>query len=86
MVKGLSVCPFSGMSCRECPIYRGRHSQLCTAARYRNGVKPKPTYGCANLKFEFPDELIYSETRLKNLEDREENMNEAKIVWRSEQG
>ncbi len=84
MAKVSTACPFSSRSCRECPIYIGRHSQLCIAARYQNGVKPKPTYGCTHLKFEFPNELVYSETRCKNLEDREENLNEAKIVWKGE--
>ncbi|MBA4418609.1 MAG: hypothetical protein C0392_11990 [Syntrophus sp. (in: bacteria)] len=82
MAKVTAACPFSNRSCRECPIYIGRHSQLCIAARYQNGhTKPKPTYGCTHLKFEFPTELVYSENRLKNLEEREENLTEVKIVW-----
>ncbi|HEY3277895.1 MAG TPA: hypothetical protein VGJ94_14855 [Syntrophorhabdaceae bacterium] len=84
MTKVSTACPFSSRSCRECPIYIGRHSQLCIAARYQNGVKPKPTYGCTHLKFEFPSELVYSEKRCTNLEDRDENLNEAKIVWKGE--
>lgn len=84
MAKVSGACPFSNRSCRECPIYIGRHSQLCIAARYQNGhlPKPKPTYGCTHLKFEFPADLVESENRLKNLEEREENLNEAKIVWK----
>lgn len=81
MSKALKACPFSGRLCRECPIYLGRHSQICMAARYKAGAKPKPTYGCAHLKFEFPTDVAGSDVRLKDLEDREENLKEAKIVW-----
>ena len=81
MARVSTACPFSGRSCKECPIYIGRHSQICKAARYQNAVKPKPTYGCEHLKFEFPKELVYSDTRLKDLEEREENISEVKIVW-----
>ncbi len=84
MAKVSNACPFSSRSCRECAIYIGRHSQICIAARYKNGVKPKPTYGCTHLKFEFPTELVESDVRLKDLEEREENLQEAKIVWKSE--
>jgi hypothetical protein len=83
MARVSGACPFSSKLCRECPIYIGRHSQICKAARYLNGVKPKPTYGCTHLKFEFPTELVDSDTRLKDLEEREENLTEAKIVWKS---
>ena len=84
MAKVSGACPFSSKLCRECPIYLGRHSQICIAARYRNGAKPKPTYGCTHLEFEFPKELVHSETRAKDLEEREENLTEAKIVWKRE--
>jgi hypothetical protein len=84
MSKVSGACPFSSKLCRECPIYLGRHSQICIAARYRNRVKPKPTYGCTHLEFEFPKELVHSETRLKDLEEREENLTEVKIVWKKE--
>ena len=84
MARVTGACPFSSKLCRECPIYIGRHSQICKAARYLNGSKPKPTYGCTHLKFEFPTELVSSDTRLKDLEDREENLTEAKIVWKSQ--
>jgi hypothetical protein len=84
MAKVTGACPFSAKLCRECPIYIGRHSQICKAARYLNGVKPKPTYGCTHLKFEFPTELAESGSLLRNLEDREENVDEAKIVWKSQ--
>jgi hypothetical protein len=81
MARVSTACPFSGRSCRECPIYIGRHSEICRAARYQNGVKPKLTYGCTHLNLEFPTELGYSDTRPKDLEDREENISEVKIVW-----
>ncbi|HEY3275425.1 MAG TPA: hypothetical protein VGJ94_02300 [Syntrophorhabdaceae bacterium] len=42
------------------------------------------TYGCTHLELELPDELVYSETRPKDLEEREENLTEAKIVWKGE--
>jgi len=84
MARATGACPFSSKLCRECPIYIGRHSQICKAARYLNGSKPKPTYGCNHLKFEFPTELVSSDTRPKDLEDREENLTEAKIVWKSQ--
>lgn len=29
MKKQKHVCPFSKQSCRECPIFRGRHIRLC---------------------------------------------------------
>ena len=84
MAKVSSACPFSGIPCRECPIYIGRHSQICVAARYRDGVKPKPTYDCKHLKFEFPEDLVHSATRPRDLEDKEENLTEVKIVWKRE--
>lgn len=84
MPKISGACPFSSKLCRECPIYLGRHSQICKAARYLKAERPKPTYGCAHLEFEFPKELVHSEKRLKDLEEREENLTEAKIVWKRE--
>lgn len=36
------VCPFSKGGCQECPIYRGRHINLCFYRRYpANGEKDK---------------------------------------------
>ncbi|MDR2018486.1 MAG: hypothetical protein LBQ00_06425 [Syntrophobacterales bacterium] len=84
MTRVSGACPFSNKLCKECPIYIGRHSQICKAARHLKAARPKPTYGCAHLKFEFPQELIYSNMRLKDLEEREENLTEAKIVWKSQ--
>lgn len=81
MVTALKACPFSGRLCRECPIYLGRHAEICAAARYRDGRRPKLTYGCTHLKFEFPEDVSCSAVRLKDLEDLEENIKEAKIVW-----
>jgi hypothetical protein len=31
------LCPFSGQLCRECPVYRGRHLNLCYATRDGGG-------------------------------------------------
>ncbi len=85
MTKATGACPFSGMLCRECPIYLGRHSQICTAARYVRGGRPKLTYGCSHIDLDLPEDLVYSESRPKDLEDREENLTEAKIEWKGEQ-
>jgi hypothetical protein len=84
MTKVVVACPFSHKSCKECPIYIGRHSQLCVAARYQNGgsPKPKPTYGCTNLKWELPIDLADKDITMKNIEDREENLKEVTIVWK----
>jgi hypothetical protein len=84
MTRVVAACPFSHRSCKECPIYIGRHSQLCIAARYRNGAahKPKPTYGCANLTWELPLDLTDGDIALQNIEDREENLEEVTIVWK----
>jgi len=29
------ICPFSGKLCKECPIFRGRHYNLCFSKKYR---------------------------------------------------
>ncbi len=39
MAKAEMMCPFSGKSCKECPIYRGRHYYLCFCKQYRGYVK-----------------------------------------------
>ena len=84
MGRASGACPFSSRLCRECPIYLGRHSQICKAARYARGSRPKPTYGCTHPDLDLPDDLAPSNVRLKDLEDRDENLNEAKIVWKKE--
>jgi hypothetical protein len=83
MSKFLRACPFSGRLCKECPIYIGRHSQICLAAKYPDGARPKPSYGCAHLKFEFPKDILGDDVPMRDIEDREENIKEAIIVWKS---
>lgn len=84
MGKVSGACPFSSQLCRECPIYIGRHSQICRAARYLKRGRPKLTYGCTHLELELPEDLVESDLRLKDLEERDENIQEAKIVWKRE--
>ena len=83
MAKALRSCPFSSRLCRECPIYIGRHSQICMATRYQGGTKPKPTYSNKYLNFEFPEDVSSNDVRMRDIEDREENIKEAKIVWKN---
>jgi hypothetical protein len=33
MTKFKMVCPFSKQLCRQCPIFRGRHLNLCSASK-----------------------------------------------------
>jgi hypothetical protein len=84
VAKLITACPFSNRSCKECPIYVGRHSQICIAPRYRNGGggKPKPTYGCTTLIWELPADLADCRTFMRDIEDREENIKAATIVWK----
>jgi hypothetical protein len=82
VARNLRACPFSGGSCKGCPIYIGRHSQICFAARHSEGHRPKPTYGCTHLELQFPEDLLFGDVPLKDLEDREENITEANIVWK----
>jgi len=36
MVKNSMKCPISGKGCINCPIYRGRHFNLCFQDHYRD--------------------------------------------------
>ncbi|HTY26236.1 MAG TPA: hypothetical protein VMC85_24115 [Desulfomonilaceae bacterium] len=39
-------CPFSKQLCRECPIFRGRHLNLCSVAKNAGGSRgPSKTTG-----------------------------------------
>ncbi len=79
------VCPFSNGSCRECPIYRGRHSELCVAARYlgKTVKKSKLEYQCSKLEFPFPEDVECNDIRLKNIEDRvQEDVTKPKTAWK----
>jgi hypothetical protein len=31
-------CPFPGVVCKECPVYRGRHYYLCFSEKYRGSL------------------------------------------------
>jgi hypothetical protein len=69
--KAIAVCPFSKVPCRECAIYRGRHIEMCAAARKREGadserprVKSSEVFTC----WEFPD-IEESPGRMVNIED-----------------
>ena len=51
MAKTKMMCPFSGQLCEECPIYRGRHYNLCFDKKYRGHLdeskqskQAKPSY------------------------------------------
>lgn len=35
MAKKEMLCPFSKALCKECPLYRGRHYNLCYCSQYR---------------------------------------------------
>jgi len=35
MAKKKMMCPFSGVGCKECTLYRGRHYFLCYSRKYR---------------------------------------------------
>ena len=35
MAKAKMICPFSGILCKDCPVYRGRHYLLCYCQKYR---------------------------------------------------
>ncbi len=50
-MKKKRICPFSGVSCRECPIYRGRHYLLCRGKGFRAS---RSGLG-ENLKEKFPE-------------------------------
>jgi hypothetical protein len=38
MAKITMKCPFSGVACKECPVYRGRHYYLCFCEKYRGSL------------------------------------------------
>jgi hypothetical protein len=61
MAKIAMRCPFSGVACKDCPVYRGRHYYLCFCEKYRGflpGVgKNMPMSKKSNGKFEIPPEV-----------------------------
>ena len=61
MSKIKMMCPFSGMPCRECPAYLGRHYYLCFSREYRGylGQGEEAVAACAQpdrvpFRFEIP--------------------------------
>jgi len=62
MAKITMKCPFSGVACKECPVYRGRHYYLCFCEKYRGSLpgagKSKSTSKKgSNSAFEMPPEV-----------------------------
>ncbi len=41
MAKQFSRCPFTGNSCKNCPLYRSRHYSLCFNQHYVEGIDEK---------------------------------------------
>ncbi|MGD0229915.1 MAG: hypothetical protein ABSC19_06080 [Syntrophorhabdales bacterium] len=73
VTKTITVCPFSKLECRECAIYRGRHVEMCSAARHRsNGAsadRRKEVQSCAVFThWDFP-EIPDSPNIMVNIED-----------------
>jgi hypothetical protein len=75
MAKKVVVCPFSKGMCIECAVYRGRHVEVCFAAKYSGGSpwpvmekKQKPVNGSAGITFDVSD-LPDCSKRLKDVED-----------------
>ena len=68
----ITVCPFSKTACKECAIYRGRHVELCSGARFRvSGAKvdrPKAKSSAVFTCWEFPD-IPDSPNCMVNIED-----------------
>ena len=59
MAKAKMMCPFSGILCKDCPVYRGRHYYLCFCEKYRgylteSGKIPPALRKSSNGKFEMP--------------------------------
>ncbi len=47
MSRPKNVCPFSKQLCRECPLFRGRHLNLCSARKNAGGHRgSRKTTGC----------------------------------------
>jgi len=62
MAKITMKCPFSGVACKECPVYRGRHYYLCFCEKYRGslpGAKKELSVSKkgSNRAFEMPPEV-----------------------------
>jgi len=62
MAKVKMMCPFSGVLCKDCPVYRGRHFYLCFCEKYRGslpqaGKKPPASQKSSDGKFEMPAEV-----------------------------
>jgi hypothetical protein len=62
MAKIIMKCPFSGVACKECPVYRGRHYYLCFCSKYRGclikGEKaPVKSKKGSDSEFEMPPEV-----------------------------
>jgi hypothetical protein len=59
MAKARMICPFSGVICKDCPLYRGRHYLLCFCEKYRgylteSGKIPPALRTGSNGKFIMP--------------------------------
>jgi len=59
MAKKIMLCPFSGVLCKDCPAYRGRHYYLCFCQKYRGhlseaGEAPPALRTGFNGNFEMP--------------------------------
>jgi hypothetical protein len=62
MAKITMKCPFSGVACKECPVYRGRHYYLCFCEKYRGSLPqtikaPAESKKSSDGKFEMPPEV-----------------------------
>ena len=61
MAKVTMKCPFSGVVCKDCPVYRGRHYYLCFCEKYRGSLpgagKNMPMAKSSNGKWEIPPEV-----------------------------
>jgi hypothetical protein len=62
MAKTRMICPFSGVMCKDCPVYRGRHYFLCFCEKYRghlaeSGKAPPPSRTSSNGKLEIPPKV-----------------------------
>jgi hypothetical protein len=62
MAKVKMMCPFSGVLCKDCPVYRGRHYYLCFCKKYRGSLPQvnknmSASQKKSNGKFEMPPEV-----------------------------
>ena len=79
MSKPKMLCPFSKQLCRACPIYRGRHLNICSAPKDGCGSgSSRKTTGCSlgSRADDFEEwkalkqpEIVSSPKLLANIED-----------------